>query len=659
MYKIPVENLTSDNHIITTDRKVEAIKAIEPFSKTDRDVLIMKRKELTVDIIVVVHDDLSAAVDCIESVCTKTTDILEWKLTVIDNACDEFAAQELLKLKRRFGFALLRMNQYNGYLPAMHIAVTQTKNSWIVFVNAQVTVSKGWLEGIIWSARSNVRVGMVSPWTSKRLPLMRGSNVDDMGARIHASGHRKSPATSFPVETCFAIKRQALKECGGLDVEYYGPGYGEAADLYMRLINKRWLAVRANTSYVLDQTHGRADASVWLNGESAGRERFLSRWGDEAFKSHARRLHHDTAQTAASRLLSTIVPALSTTNSRPQVVFCFRDFELCGATLAATHICNRLIDLGWDASFAHTGIAPGNSLKHLPMKFKPYTLTSKQNLVGTLRKRLTHAVLIAPTWLNVEDVNAICDGRKDLTPVYYVQDDERRFTRPNGKSYTDPKNITNAYKQSKHLVCNSQWVQKVVKKFGHESELIPIGVDTLMFRPAERSDERIRVMAHCRPSTPRRGWAFIQAVLNRAVAEVDFEFVGYDQEYEKSEMAVPWHGNLGPVSPGELALQMRTAHIFIEGSQFQGFGMQSLEAMACGCALLNTNNGGSSEYCENGKNSLVVEYGDVKTAAKYLVQMISLVSRRKVLGAAARETAEKFDWRIIAGKWNSYLRKLI
>jgi len=48
------------------------------------------------------------------------------------------------------------------------------------------------------------------------------------------------------------------------------------------------------------------------------------------------------------------------------------------------------------------------------------------------------------------------------------------------------------------------------------------------------------------------------------------------------------------------------ADVFIDGSDYQGFGRTALEAMACGAACVVTNVGGVTEYAVDGYNCLTV-----------------------------------------------------
>jgi glycosyltransferase involved in cell wall biosynthesis len=179
----------------------------------------------------------------------------------------------------------------------------------------------------------------------------------------------------------------------------------------------------------------------------------------------------------------------------------------------------------------------------------------------------------------------------------------------------------------------------------------------MRFIPGEKCGSRVRVMAHSRPSTPRRGWPFIRDVMNRAAKSVEFDLVTYDEPPVGLE--VPSHSHIGKVSPDELAEHMGKADIFFEGSEFQGWGMQSLEAMSSGCALVSTDNEGIHEFATAGYDCVVVQHGDVIPAAAVLCHLMVNATERQILQDRARISSTTFSWDAICHAWDVYLRGLV
>jgi glycosyltransferase involved in cell wall biosynthesis len=253
----------------------------------------------------------------------------------------------------------------------------------------------------------------------------------------------------------------------------------------------------------------------------------------------------------------------------------------------------------------------------------------------------------------------ICDCNKKLKPIYYVQDDERLFILPSGQLQNDLEIVGNFYTEIPNVVSNSIWVRNFLKnEFGVDSVRIGIGVDSLMFYPREKTAEAITVMAHCRPSTPRRGWEFIKQVLIAVARNRNIGICLYDESDDSFIQANSWVTNHRKVSPHQLSRLLGEAHIFIEGSTIQGWGMQALEAMSSGCTLISTDNKGIDSFGTSGLDCLIVPYGDVALAVSLICKMIDEKDTRYFLSSHARKTAIRFDWDQIVKAWLYYFKSL-
>lgn len=76
-------------------------------------------------------------------------------------------------------------------------------------------------------------------------------------------------------------------------------------------------------------------------------------------------------------------------------------------------------------------------------------------------------------------------------------------------------------------------------------------------------------------------------------------------------------------------------------SEKEAFGLVALEAMACGVPCLGTRIGGIPEIIEDGANGLLVDLGDVETAANRITVALENPELMEKLKAGALETARK------------------
>jgi len=86
------------------------------------------------------------------------------------------------------------------------------------------------------------------------------------------------------------------------------------------------------------------------------------------------------------------------------------------------------------------------------------------------------------------------------------------------------------------------------------------------------------------------------------------------------------------------------SRIFLLPSEIEGFGLGAVEAMACGCALVSTDNGGSQDYAFHGDTALVSPPGDADALADSIVELLEHDDRRVALAQRGLAFVEHFDW---------------
>jgi glycosyltransferase involved in cell wall biosynthesis len=99
------------------------------------------------------------------------------------------------------------------------------------------------------------------------------------------------------------------------------------------------------------------------------------------------------------------------------------------------------------------------------------------------------------------------------------------------------------------------------------------------------------------------------------------------------------------LSHRELSEQIYNASkVFIQPSYYEGFGYTALEAMACGSALVTTDNGGSHDYAMAGETAVVVEPGDWNGLATGIETLLHDDDERARLATAGERHTRSFEW---------------
>lgn len=99
----------------------------------------------------------------------------------------------------------------------------------------------------------------------------------------------------------------------------------------------------------------------------------------------------------------------------------------------------------------------------------------------------------------------------------------------------------------------------------------------------------------------------------------------------------------GFVPQDELPLWYRAAGAFVYPSLFEGFGLPPLEAMACGCPVLASDDGAVGEVC--GEAAIRTDPRDVGDITRQLSLLARDAPLRERLRHAGLQRARQFDWR--------------
>jgi glycosyltransferase involved in cell wall biosynthesis len=90
--------------------------------------------------------------------------------------------------------------------------------------------------------------------------------------------------------------------------------------------------------------------------------------------------------------------------------------------------------------------------------------------------------------------------------------------------------------------------------------------------------------------------------------------------------------------------------VFLQSSIREGFGLAAVEAMACGCALVSTANGGSNDYARDGDTALVSAPRDIAALIANVERILTDDALRIRLARAGHEFVKIFNWDTTAAR---------
>ena len=184
-----------------------------------------------------------------------------------------------------------------------------------------------------------------------------------------------------------------------------------------------------------------------------------------------------------------------------------------------------------------------------------------------------------------------------------------------------------------------------------------MGVDHVRFRPSERQACRSRlglpagrkIILHVGSDEPRRNIeSVIRSLYGAKKADGSVLLVKIGKFSPQSAALIKKLGldgnvlNVERASEADLPFYYSAADVFLCLDMETGFGMPSLEAMACGTAVVCSNSGAFPEVV--GKGGVLINPTDVGGTASALARILSDEKLRKGFSEAAVKQAERFSW---------------
>ena len=115
---------------------------------------------------------------------------------------------------------------------------------------------------------------------------------------------------------------------------------------------------------------------------------------------------------------------------------------------------------------------------------------------------------------------------------------------------------------------------------------------------------------------------------------------------------------LGPTR--DLGEALSQGSVFVLSSRFEGFGIVVVEAMSKGLAVVSFDcPRGPGEIIDDGRDGVLVPAGDVDALSRALLDVVGDEERRRALGAAALETARRYDPEAVGADWVALLDDLV
>lgn len=228
-------------------------------------------------------------------------------------------------------------------------------------------------------------------------------------------------------------------------------------------------------------------------------------------------------------------------------------------------------------------------------------------------------VVVADSWRVASHLVYVPDVIKK---IHFVQHDERLY-------HGNKDEVDAVYKMPIEKVVVSNWIKEVFEKdYQYTPSVILNTVDSEIFSVTEdsRSDDEIRILVldHVYPwKGTKEAVEIVSAIKNETNKKI--KLIGFGVRRNHPDFLYDeYYFNVGH---HDLAQVYAHCDIYLCASWDEGFGLPSLEAMACGVALATYDNGGSRDFAKHAETALVAPRRD-QEALQSLVE--KLVENRDV-----------------------------
>ncbi len=558
------------------------------------------------DIIIPVYNSIHVVEKCIDSVLERTH--WPYKITVVDDASDDFTRAILEKYASDGHINLLRNNKNRGFAATVNRGIRNSKGKYIVLLNSDVMVTELWLTKMVMALEADPRNQIVNPTTNNtaiiNVPLSEGASYLAMNRVFQHYAQRRYPEI-MPTGFCFMFRRNLLDKIGVFDEAY--KSFGEESDFWMRTITyannadyPRFRAVMADDAFVFHE-RGTSFSSLGehahLSLRKGASDRFHKLWPEFA---HWRKSYDP--EKDLKQLRRGIAPEVlnKSNDSKYRICWIVSNASFCGGMKYITDVVNEINERGGDARVAlvRRGDEKDNNVPILgELRSGVYIFDSPEKLTSTFAARVfSKGIVVAATSSLSPLVKALTDKNKKLTPLLHTQSYEPYLLQ-------DSEQVLGAKKKFDLIpdtISNSHWISDKLE--GRPFATVSPGVDRKLFYPGDRSkgDDRFTVMIPMLQTYAFKGYArgvdLIKALWSQAQKEnIDIRILVYGVDrVPEAPVAI----GLGQIPQTRLASLLRQeVDVFVDPSFNHSYGMPALEAIASGVKVVaGWNNRGIKEY---------------------------------------------------------------
>lgn len=605
---------------------------------------LMSYQLYSVDIIIPIYNALEDVKRCLKSVADNRGSY-RGKNYIVNDASDR-ETTEFLRwfVANNSSFQLIEHEHNCGYTKTVNDGIRASTADYVVTLNSDTVVTKGWLQGLIRCIRSGKNIGIVGPLSNaaswQNVPKLLDENnqfavndipsgftPNDMAETIQKCSWREYPRVPFVNGFCFMISREVIAKIGLLDEDTFPTGYGEENDYCIRALNAGFELAIADDVYVYhakSKSFGHEKRKIYSKN---GMKNLKLKHGEDKVSSLARLIRDTKALNGIRERISEVllnpIPKDDVFQSifRKKILFLLPVSGGGGGVHSIVQETMGMRRLGVLAKIAvpkkhrHRFI---DNYKEIDAVEDLFVGFESNELIDISKN---YDVIVGTIFTSIKMVKEVVSKNSSIKAAYYIQDYEPLFFEQGTPAWHEAKQSYNLIPEA-ILFAKTDWIcQKVLDEHGVKVRKVAPSIDHDIYKPdplaklkADLEDKTI-ISAMIRPKTPRRGaertMKLLKTIYDHYGDKVHIEIFGCEDDDPlfvnlNREFSFK-HVNHGILSRSGVASVLQRSDCFIDLSDYQAFGRTGLEAMACGAFPILTKFGGVYEYAEDGKNCIIVD----------------------------------------------------
>lgn len=330
----------------------------------------------------------------------------------------------------------------------------------------------------------------------------------------------------------------------------------------------------------------------------------------------------------------TLIKESNETKTKLHIVYIMVWTQVCGGSKIILEYANRLTQKNHDVTIV--------TYDEKPQWFK---LNDKVNFVQVpknddIKNYIPQCdLVVATSWKCIYEA-----VQSNVAPVVFFEQ--------GGSHLFEPQNIDkNKLDIIKHRInlvsfvytVSSYAKEKMLEIYNQNSEVICNAVDSDIFFPREAYTDKEKIELTIIGSEDfkfKNIGEILQAyrILAKKYSNISLNWITQTQPTQNPEKAIvnPPQKEIGEI--------LRKTDIYICNSEYESFGLPTLEAMTCGSAIITTDTGGMRDFVRENENGLIVKKHDLSDLIEKIEMLIIDKQLRQKLSQNGIKTAKTMTW---------------